>query len=241
MGSRIGNDDLHSLVQLQELDVGLKQLREKLRRMPIELALLDQELTGSRQTVESVLRHQEEGLKERRKLENEVEALRLKLSKYRDQLMAVKTNKEYQAVLSEIANCEKEISAREDRILDQMMLADEWDAKQRLAKNELAEKERDIQGRRSLLEAFLTQAQAEMAGLEQRREELRHGIVPELIQRYERIAIVRQGVAVAQALDGSCQACHVRLRPQYFHEVKANQQILTCESCNRILYYPEPQ
>jgi uncharacterized protein len=241
MGSRIVNNDLQHLVQLQELDVGLKHLREKLRRLPLELALLDQELTESRSNVENVLYHQEEGLKERRRLEGEVDALRQKLSKYKEQLMAVKTNKEYQAMLSEIANCEKEISAREDRILEQMMLADEWDEKQRAARNELTEKEREIESKRRVLEAFLTDSQAEVAGFERRRNELRQSIVPDLIQMYERIAVVRHGVAVAQALNGSCQACHVRLRPQYFHEVKTNQRILTCESCNRILYYPEPQ
>jgi len=42
---------------------------------------------------------------------------------------------------------------------------------------------------------------------------------------------------MAAARDQSCQICHVRMRPQLFSEIKTNQRIVTCESCNRILYY----
>ena len=62
--------------------------------------------------------------------------------------------------------------------------------------------------------------------------------IPEsLLEQYRRIASARDGVALVAVTDQSCQACNVRLRPQLFAEVKASQHIMTCESCNRILYY----
>jgi hypothetical protein len=47
-------------------------------------------------------------------------------------------------------------------------------------------------------------------------------------------------VALAEVRDGCCTACNVRLRPQAYNEVRTSQAVVTCESCNRILYYLEP-
>jgi predicted nucleic acid-binding Zn-ribbon protein len=240
MEARIANANLSTLVQIQELDQGLKELRERIRKIPDDLTDLDNELAESRGLVEQAAREQEEGGKERRRLEAEVETLRQKLSKYKDQLMKVATNKEYQAMLHEISGCEQEISAKEDGILESMVMADEWEARQRKAKQEYAARETEINGRRRELEKFLAESESKILDLEAQRAQLRETLAPELIELYERIATVRQGLAVAPAIDQSCQACHVRLRPQLFQEVKTNLQILRCESCNRILYYPEP-
>ena len=58
---------------------------------------------------------------------------------------------------------------------------------------------------------------------------------------FERVAQRRNGIAVAEARDGICTICHVRLRPQVFNTVRRNEQIIQCDSCNRILYFvPAP-
>jgi len=65
-------------------------------------------------------------------------------------------------------------------------------------------------------------------------------IIPlEFLARYQRIAAVRDGLAVAKVVNHSCEACHVRLRPQLLAELRTNRQIILCENCNRILYYSE--
>jgi len=241
MEAKIANAELQSLVQLQDLDLALKQLRDKVRRVPVELSALEQDVAECRRLFESMVKNHEEGDKHRRQLESEADSFRQKLSKYKDQLMSVKTNKEYQAMLTEIANCEREISAKEDEILERMMLADEWNEKQRAAKAELGAREKEIAAKRQELEAFRTQSENEMNHLEGQRGVLRQSLSPGLVELYERIATARHGVAGAPALDQSCQGCHVRLRPQLFNEVKTNLQIIRCESCSRILYYPPPQ
>jgi predicted nucleic acid-binding Zn-ribbon protein len=44
-------------------------------------------------------------------------------------------------------------------------------------------------------------------------------------------------VAVAEAKNGTCTICHVRLRPQVFNEIRRNASIIQCDSCQRILYF----
>ena len=64
---------------------------------------------------------------------------------------------------------------------------------------------------------------------------------PDVLSRFEQVARKRNGVAVAEAKDGICTICHVRLRPQVFNTVRRNEEILQCDSCQRILYFvPAP-
>ena len=64
---------------------------------------------------------------------------------------------------------------------------------------------------------------------------------PKLLATFEQVAKARKGVAICAATrDGLCSACHVRLRPQVFQEVRRNDAIIQCFSCNRILYYVPP-
>ena len=62
-----------------------------------------------------------------------------------------------------------------------------------------------------------------------------HGV----IDTFQRIAKVR-GSAVARAEGERCTVCQVRLRPAVFTEVRKNDSIVQCDSCNRILYFVPP-
>ena len=42
---------------------------------------------------------------------------------------------------------------------------------------------------------------------------------------------------MAEARDGGCTVCHVRMRPQMFNEVRRGETLVQCESCLRILYF----
>jgi predicted nucleic acid-binding Zn-ribbon protein len=45
---------------------------------------------------------------------------------------------------------------------------------------------------------------------------------------------------MAEARDGMCQTCHVKLRPQMWVEIRQNETLFQCTACNRILYYEPP-
>jgi predicted nucleic acid-binding Zn-ribbon protein len=58
---------------------------------------------------------------------------------------------------------------------------------------------------------------------------------------FEQVARARKGLAVCSATrDGLCSVCHVRLRPQVFQQVRHNDSVIQCDSCQRILYYVPP-
>ena len=233
------NAILKRLIQLQELDLKIWDRQQRSEGIPKELETMSQSLESDREALREALRCVDEDKKERRFMEGETESLREKLSKYKNQLMEVKTNKEYQAMLHEIENTEKEIAAKEDTILEQMMAIDAREELTRTEERMFKEKEKQITKHQEQLKISVSEATREIEALSQEKNEVEEEIPVELTSEYQKIASARKGLAIAEAKDQSCQACHVKLRPQLFAEIKTNLDIIKCENCSRILYFSE--
>ena len=234
------NSELRILIRFQDLNLKIGELEGRTQRIPEEIEALNQTLEGSRQTIAEKERLVEEEQARQRELDLEVGSLRDKLSKYKTQLMDVKTNKEYQAMLHEIEGAEREIEAKEDQILEGMMAIEEREKVVQRLQTEYEKEENEILSKQRKLEGFAAQAESEILVLQKERGQLEGEMPEELTQQYQKIASVRNGVALAEARDQSCQGCHVKLRPQLFTEIRTNQRIITCENCNRFLYYAGP-
>ena len=229
------------------------ELRDRVEQTPKEIACLDEELAEKRNMVEKAEAAITHSSKERRLTESEVEDLGRKLSHYREQLMEVKTNTAYQAMLHEIKFVESQISEREDFILEQMLESDELDQKLAEAKSRFQEEENVALARKKQtaqalalnekmqkeLEALVVESDSGLQEVEKERARIQTEIPGEFLARYQRIAAVRDGIAVTKVVNHSCEACHVRLRPQLLAELRTNRQIILCENCNRILYYSD--
>lgn len=236
-----GHDDsfeLQNLIRLQELELALSSLNEKVGQTPGQISLLESELEEYQRQVDEAKEAIENSGKVRRQLEAEVEALKTKLVHYEDQLMQVRTNTEYQAMLQEISFAKERIEAKEDEILTQMMDTDEKELVLQEASGKLVKKKGEIETRKRELETFLQRSESDLGALEEQVGQVRGMITREQLARYSRIASARKGLALAPVVGGTCQGCHVRLRPQLMAEVKLNRQVRVCENCSRILYVP---
>jgi len=98
----------------------------------------------------------------------------------------------------------------------------------------------EVTAEKTALEAELVVVQAKMVEASQARETLLVEMEPRLVALFEQVANVRKGIAICSTRDGLCSVCHVRLRPQVFQQVRANDDIVQCDYCNRILYYIPP-
>ena len=132
------------------------------------------------------------------------------------------------------------IEAKEDQILGGMMAIEEREKVVQRLQTEYEKEESEILSKQRKLEGLAAQAESEILVLQKERGQLEGEMPEELTQQYQKIASVRNGVALAEARDQSCQGCHVKLRPQLFTEIRTSQRIITCENCNRFLYYAGP-
>ncbi len=228
---------LKRLVRLQEVNLEIGRLHAGVDGVPQQLAELEAQLASDRHGVDSARESIDDAVKSRRGLERDVEGLRTKLSKYRDQLMQVKTNTEYQAMLHEISFVESQVREKEDLILECMVEADELENSLAEAEKDYEQKQKQAEQQKKEVEAFIDQSREKLSELEEELKAIESQLPKEHLNRYRRIALARGGVAVAPVSNQSCDACHVRIRPQVLAEIRAGRDIILCENCSRILYY----
>jgi predicted nucleic acid-binding Zn-ribbon protein len=122
------NADLTRLIQLQRLETAVEEARRRLAEHPGRTQALDARLQAAQDEVAGIKARLTAASERRRTEEKEVASVQTRLAKYKDQLLEVKTNREYTAMLHEIETAQNDIRAREDRILDVMMESDELNA-----------------------------------------------------------------------------------------------------------------
>jgi predicted nucleic acid-binding Zn-ribbon protein len=231
------NPDLRNLIALQDLELQIARLQKQSSEIPGKNQALENELSRIRETYGREAARSKDLANQRRIFEGEVEMLRTKLSRFKDQLMTVKTNKEYTAMLHEIQMAEEQIRTEEDKILDIMEQTEEMDRFLKNSEQEMQKKSAEIQEEIRKNVESAPQLESELARLQEEKGRVEATIGSELMARYRRIAKACKGVALAEAKDELCSACHVRIRPQMYAELLRTDNIYSCDSCSRILFH----
>jgi len=117
--------DLQQLIDLQGLDRDLDALRHAIDAVPQRREAIETRVACEAEAVAAAKQRVSDNRAARQVIEKDLQLQQGRLSKFRDQLMAVKTNKEYQAMQVEIATAEGEVRRLEDQLLERMMEADE--------------------------------------------------------------------------------------------------------------------
>ncbi len=232
---------LKKLIDLQAVDLRLIEIRERLSRFPKRLAEVEARVTAARQQVSAAKEALTASLKERKKWELDVEQWKDRARKYRDQSSEVKTNEAYRALQHEIQNAEQEVARAEDRLLDRMVAGEQYEHQVKAAEAAVKEVEATANQGRHAIQAEYQAAQKELAAAEAMRAEVVGAVPPDLVQLFERIAKRHGGIALAELRGESCGQCGVHVRPHVIQLLQRpnTEEIFKCETCTRILYYPE--
>ena len=230
------------LLELQSVDQRIAGLRSELDSFPKRLREADSKLAGARHALASAKEAHTNSLKERKKFELDVEQWKERARKYRDQSSAVKTNEAYKALQHEIANAEAEVAKAEDRQLEVMLAGEEGEGRMRTAEAALKQAEQSIAAERMEIESQQGQKKKAMDAAQAEREKALAEIPDDLRELYSRISKRHSGVALAEARDGQCRGCGMRVLPHTLQQLLRddNGELFRCESCGLILYSLEP-
>ena len=233
--------DLQRLIKLQQLESTITDARATLASHPQRLADADARLNESKQAVEAAKGRLKENQEARRNLEKDVAVYQGRLTKFKDQLSLVKTNKDYQAMQHEIATAQSDLGGVEEKVLELMLEADTITADVKRTEAALTTRQKEIDKEKKELTEELASVDTSLKAASEARAELVKDLDARLMAIFEQVARVRKGVAISTATrDGLCAACHVRLRPFVFQQIRQNDAIIQCESCHRILYWIPP-
>jgi predicted nucleic acid-binding Zn-ribbon protein len=232
--------DLESLIQLQELDSTAERLRRRMADLPAAQAVLEERLAQLSDAVTDVKERMAASQAARREIEKDLAAVQGRLSKYKEQLMEVKTNKEYHAMQTEIGTAEDLVRRQEDRLLERMEEAETHASELKAAEAALSSGRTEIDSNRRQLDADKAEIERELSETTTERAGLASRVSGPALALFESVSKHRRGLAMSEARDGLCTQCHVRLRPQVYNEVRRNDGLMQCESCSRILYFVPP-
>jgi len=236
------NPAIPQLLELQRLDQRIAALRAEMETFPKRIKDADLMLNGARRELATVKEKHSRAQTERKKFELDVNQWRDRARKYRDQSASVKTNEAYKALQHEIAHAESEAVAAEDRQLEQMMAVEETEREIKSAEAALKEAEISLAAERKQIESQGAAKKQELDGDLIQREKLAAQVPEEILDRYARVAKRHHGVALAEALNEQCRGCGMRILPHRYQEIRnpQNYEVISCETCGRILYAVEP-
>lgn len=228
---------IEKLLILQDRDRKLIRVRQELAYLPLER----QQLTGkasSSQTALDAARHRAQQLEaDRKRLELEVEACKQKIDKYTGQQFLTRKNDEFRALGKEIDTTKKEMFEIENQILENMESSEGAQKDIAAAAKVAAEAKKIADEQVAVLNAREKNLQGELAAVEAERAKLAGEVDEMVLGRYERLLKSKGDSVVVGIERGVCRGCHMRLSRQIVVSCRAQQEIINCVNCGRILYY----
>ena len=232
--------DLERLIQLQDIESRAAVANKAIADAPARIAALDALLQSATAALAAAKQALTDNQTQRRSIDKDLAAAQQRVEKYKEQIMAVKTNEQLHAMQHQMKAVGDEVGQHEERVLVSMMDADEINANIKKAEAALKAAQAKVTAERTAIENEVKAQQAAVTETTAAREKLIAALDNKnVVDTFRRIAKVR-GTALARAEGERCTVCQVRMRPAVFTEVRKNDSIVQCDSCNRILYFIPP-
>jgi len=230
---------LQQLVDLQKMDDEISECRNILTNIPRQLDSARGELEEKKNILKVVMDEIERLQKERKSLEQEVQSENDHMAKAKIKLPAVKTNKEYTAILTEVDAIKEKVSKIEDKELEIMEVLEIKAKEVPGVEKKCKEEDEHFNAYRQKKENEEKRVKQELEGLEIKRKNLSDLVDTVILKRYQKIFDFREGRAVAGLRENICQGCFQQVLPQTVIEVKVGEKIHQCEGCMRFLFWEE--
>jgi predicted nucleic acid-binding Zn-ribbon protein len=231
--------DLELLLKLQIIDYDLGELERSKEYLPDMMGNLQNEIEETMSKLDASNSEYETKRVFAKALELEIASKEAELQKYQQQMMSIKTNKEYDALVSQIDSIKQQISSNETEFLTTEERVAEL-KKEISEQNEKSDKAKEINSKQlSILQNKIDSIGDTMATKEGEREKISKDIPRSTRSLYERVRKGKGGTAVVMVKKRACGSCYKALTPRKVQEVKKGDRIHTCENCGRLLFWDE--
>lgn len=235
----LSKEGLSLLIALQEKDSVVNGLREELEQIPLSVSNIQDGLAREKSSAEASRTEALHLQVERKNKELELAEKEALVRKHQQELNQVKTNAAFKALMTEIDAAKQECNLLQDEILALLDKIEGFQAREKQANQEIRESESKVAGSLQELESKKKDLEQKLDSVLQERNSLAGQVPAEILQRYEQVLKRRKGSAVVPLQKESCGGCHMHLPPQVIVNVKKGQDLVACDSCQRILYLPQ--
>ncbi len=232
--SQLGN-----LIKLQAIDSEIHVLNIEKSAKPQEIKVLQDIFESKKQHLNELEKQLLDLQKQRKDKELELGSKDENVKKLQGQLFSLKTNKEYSTMLQQIQDAKADSSVIEDKILQLFEQADKVKIEVDQEKLRLKEEEKSFNLEKGKVDIRVKEIDDRLAQLEAQRKQAIPDVDLKILSQYDRILKNRDGLAIALVKDNSCGGCNMLVPPQVINLIKMYERIVTCETCNRMLYIEE--
>jgi uncharacterized protein len=230
-------ETIEKLLVLQDRDRNIHRVQEELAHISPERETLRARATATQAQLETAKNHAKQIESDRKRLELDVESKKQQIEKYANQQLLTRKNEEYRALTHEIDTCKADIVRIEDQEIVLMEQAELGQKETSRLLREADEIKKLAEGQIAQLNQREGNLNKELAELQRGRAELAAAVDETARARYERLSRSKGENVVVGVHHGVCGGCHMKLPPQILVMCQAQQEIVSCTNCGRILYY----
>jgi predicted nucleic acid-binding Zn-ribbon protein len=229
-------DEIKKLVSLQDVDSRIYEITTEKDTLPAKIKQIKNELESKKQSLNAAEDKYKKVQVAKNEAENSLSSAETKIKKHEGELALIKTNKEYTAMIEQIAGLKADVSKIEEKILtlfdDIESALKQVNVEKALFQNEQKSSDQVI----SEITAREKELDKQLSALTAERDQLKAGIDRQFLARYEQILKSRGKCALSRIKEDMCSECNLQLRPQLINEVKLKLRVVTCDNCSRMLY-----
>jgi predicted nucleic acid-binding Zn-ribbon protein len=233
--------DLEMLLKLQVIDYDLGELERSKEYLPDMMENLHRELNEAQSKLKDALERFESGKLKQKELELEIKVKEGALQKYQQQMMSIKTNKEYDALVAEIDNIKEAISLRESELLETIDVVGVLEKEIGGLREREAQVTENNTRQLKILQEKIDSIGAKVSAKEAVRHEVVTGIPKPTLQTYERVRRGKGGQIVVAVRKRACGSCYKSLTPKKIQEIKRADRVHTCDNCGCLLYWDDAE
>lgn len=230
-------EQLVRLLWIQGLALKIGEAEATERAAPGRIEVIEERFRERNAEYVALRNRNDELAADQRLRSGELTDLEEKRKKFMDDLMQVKNQREYSAMLKEIDSVKAQISEHEDAILRDMEEIERLTGELATHAEHIKSEREAVSRERAAVEAEADEARTRGEALRSERQRVESELPALLRTALMRLEARRQGVFLSKVDDASCESCYVRVRPQVFQEIKMATEIHTCSNCRRYLYH----
>jgi len=226
---------LKFLKELQVIDIHLSEIEEEISSIPDLIEEAKSDWATAKTELDGKLTEKEASEHRKKDLETGLEDSKIHLQQREEKLYAIKTNKEYQAALKEIADGKRSNRAREDEIITLMETIETLSQEMTQLSSIVSEKETEFKTEEAELVAKKTEIENELGARADELKKIKGQVDKEVLEKYEFIRS-RYVDPLAAVINGVCQGCSMNIPPQMFIELLKGVKFHSCPNCYRMIH-----
>lgn len=228
---------IKNLMDLQAIDLDVQKIDGQMADGHGELLAVKKRIEQGFATIADYKEQFDLGEKRRRELEASLADEAERIKDRQTKLMSIQTNREYQSILKEIEDTKQMNVQREEELTLLMEQSELIQSKIEELGKRCAELEAQLAEDTKRVEQESARLEADKQKITKVREAQAKKVESKYLTRYEMLRSKRNGLAVTGVTRGVCRGCNMNIPPQMFNQLLKEQELLTCPTCNRMMYH----